>query len=351
MKTIVVKIGSSVIAPGGRLDSRLVNRLVKDILKVEESGYKVILVSSGAIASGLNALGLKRKPQDIHSLMAIASFGQILLMDIFNSKFKKYKRSCAQILLTWDDFDLRKRFVNIRTTIDKLLKMNIIPIINENDAVSSDEISFGDNDSLSARVAVLVEAQKLIMLSDVKGLLDGQKLIRKVAEITPKIISLARKEDKTHTSGGMLTKLEAAKMATSSGIKTVIAYGGTKQVISRIVSEKSLGTVFFPRQTKEKARKKWIASKKIKGKISIDQGAKSALLNKGKSLLNVGIVGVEGCFQKGDAVAVVDQQGKVLGWGLTHYSFEELKSRIKTKLEKAVIHRDNFTKSIEEKRA
>ena len=148
MKKMVVKVGSSVIAPKGKLDSKLISRIVKDILKAEKLGVKVILVSSGAIASGLNVLGLKRKPRDIHSLMAIASLGQILLMDVFNAKFKSYKRCCAQILLSWDDFDSRARFVNIRTTIDKLLSMNIIPIVNENDAVSCEEIRFGDNDSL-----------------------------------------------------------------------------------------------------------------------------------------------------------------------------------------------------------
>ncbi|MCF7908463.1 MAG: glutamate 5-kinase [Candidatus Omnitrophica bacterium] len=346
MKKIVVKIGSSVIAPKGKLNPALVNQIVRDILESESLGYKVVLVSSGAIASGVNALGLKRKPADIHSLMAIASYGQIVLMDTFNSKFKKYKRRCAQILLSWDDFDIRSRFVNIRTTIDKLLAMDIVPIINENDAVSCEEIRFGDNDSLSARVAVLVGAQKLIMLSDVEGLFDKTKLIKEVSQVTSDITSLAKKEDKTHTSGGMITKLQAAEMATSSGIRTIIAKGSIKSVISKIINGETLGTLFCPSQSTERERKKWIVSKKIRGKIFIDQGAKDALLNKGKSLLNVGIASVEGCFKKDDAVAVVDEQGKLLGFGLTHYPIEELKNKTKKKLAKAVIHRDNFTKSL-----
>lgn len=346
MKKVVVKIGSSVIAPKGKLDSALISRLVKDILKAEKLGVKVILVSSGAIASGLKVLGLKRKPTDIHSLMAIASLGQILLMDVFNAKFKSYKRRCAQILLSWDDFDSRSRFVNIRTTIDKLLAMKVVPIINENDAVSSDEICFGDNDSLSARVAVLVGAKELIILSDVEGLLDGSELIKEVPQITSQITSLARKEDKSHTSGGMLTKLQAAGMATASGIKATIAQGRAKEVISRIVKGKSLGTLFFPSGKKEKARKHWIASKKIRGKILIDEGAKAALLHKGKSLLNVGIVGIHGCFDKGDAVAIVDHKDELLGCGLAHYGSEELNNKRKEKLPKPVVHRDNFIEYI-----
>lgn len=343
MRKIVVKIGSSVIAPKGKLDTPLINRIVKDILRVEKKGFRVILVSSGAIASGLKALGYDKRPSDIYTLMAISSFGQIILMDIFNNSFKRYRRKCAQILLTWEDFDIRDRFMNVRKTIDKLLEMNIIPVINENDAVSHQEIRFGDNDNLSARVAVLVEAEELIILSDVEGLLDGKFLVKEVPRIDARIISLARKEDKTYTSGGMSTKLKAAEIATSSGIKTVIACGYKKEVISCILREEPLGTLFLPSQRKEKARKKWIASKKIKGRLYIDEGAKEALLNRGKSLLNVGIIDVEGNFKKGDAVAIVDRQGVILGCGLTHYAFEELKGLEKKRLEKEVVHRDNFT--------
>ena len=170
MKKIVVKIGSSVIAPGGRLDAALISHLAKDILDCEEQGYKIILVSSGAISSGMNALGIKRRPQNSHALMALSSFGQILLMDLINARFKKYGRRCSQILLTWDDFDNRKRYNNIRKTIEALFSMGIVPVVNENDAVSGEEISFGDNDRLSALVAGLVGAERLIILSDVEGL-------------------------------------------------------------------------------------------------------------------------------------------------------------------------------------
>ena len=178
MKTIVVKIGSSVIAPCGKLDKALIGRLVKDIVAVEQQGYRVILVSSGAIACGLNALGYKKRPQSTHTLMAISSLGQILLMDVFNEKFNKYKKMCAQILLTWDDFDVRNRFMNIRKTLQALFSLSVIPVINENDAVSHEEIRLGDNDCISARVADLIEADTLIMLSDVPGLLKNGAVVQ-----------------------------------------------------------------------------------------------------------------------------------------------------------------------------
>ncbi len=345
MKKIVVKIGSSVIAPGGRLDSSLIFSLIRDILAVEKKGYKVVLVSSGAIACGLNSLGHKRKPQDMSSLMAISSLGQIILMDIFNEKFKKYKRKCAQLLLTWDDFDDRKRFVNINHTIDKLLNMNIVPVINENDAVSHEEIRFGDNDRLSALVANLVGACELIMLSDIEGLLEGKILVKEVSKIDSAILGLAKTEDKTHTSGGMLTKLQAAGIAISSGIRTTIAYGRTKAVISRIIKDEKIGTRFIPSQAKEKARKRWIAfSKKAKGKIFIDKGAADAILCKGRSLLSVGIIKCEGSFKNGDAVYIVDEAGLLIGYGIVNYDSSSLKDAKLKKFEKEIVHRDNFVK-------
>ncbi|UCC94407.1 MAG: glutamate 5-kinase [Candidatus Omnitrophota bacterium] len=346
MKRIIVKIGSSVIAPQGNLDKSLIEKLVKDVVAVERGGYQVILVSSGAIACGLNRLGQRKRPQDTYSLMAISSLGQIILMDVFNEKFKKHKRMCAQILLTWDDFDTRRRFMNVRKTLDKLLAMNIIPIINENDAVSYEEIRLGDNDCISARLADLSEAEYLIMLSDVEGLLKGQELVREVERIDSEIVALAKKEDKTYTSGGMLTKLEAARIATASGIKTIIARGDTQRVISRIVGGERIGTLFVASRKLDKARKRWILfSKKVKGKVFIDKGAREAILYKGKSLLGVGIINVEGIFKSGDCVSVVDAQGMLLGYGVINYNSEDLGAVKQKKFEKEVIHRDNFVKT------
>ncbi len=343
MRKIVVKVGSSVIAPQGNLDSKLVGQLAKDVLLAERMGIKVILVSSGAIACGLHALGHKKKPADMHLLMAISSLGQIILMDEFNRQFKKLGLTCGQILLSWDDFEHRERFINIRKTIEHMLLLKAVPIINENDAVSSEEIKFGDNDRLSALVANLVEAEQLILLSDVEGLLDGKKVVKEVSGINAQILSLARIEDKTHTSGGMFTKLEAAKIATASGIKTTIACGRIKGIICHIAQGKTIGTLFLPASKKNKARKRWIAfSKKPKGAIIIDAGAKEAILNRKKSLLCVGIIRAERDFKRGDCVEVLDESRNILGCGLVNYSAQELINCRSKKFEKEAIHRDNF---------
>jgi len=347
VRKIVVKIGSSVIAPRGKLDSELVSRLVADILLVEKKGYKIILVSSGAIACGLNRLKLKNRPKDMHALMAISSLGQIILMDTFGAKFKDHERLCAQVLLTWDDFDNRKRYMNIRKTIEQLLEIKAIPIINENDVVSHEEIGIGDNDRLSAFVADLVGAEQLIILSDIEGLLDGERLVKEVTQIDDKIRALVKKQDKTHTKGGMDTKLQAATKANLSGIKAIIANGRRKDVISSIIKGDGIGTLFLPSHKIEKSRKRWIDSKQIKGLIIIDDGAKDALLNRGKSLLAVGIKRVELNFKKDDAVVVIDSQGETIGCGLVNYNSEDLKSVENKRFEKEVIHRDNFVKAVD----
>jgi len=345
MKKIVIKVGSSIIAPSGKLNHSLVEGLVKDILEAEKLGFKVILVTSGAIACGADKLGARKKPNDTAALMALASVGQIILMDAYAAEFKKHKKSCAQILLTWDDFDNRKRFLNAKNTINKLLSLDITPIINENDAISFDEIKFGDNDRLSALVGDLIRAQTLLILSDVEGLMDKGKIINTVAKIDEKISSLVTAKNKAFTSGGMLTKLEAGKIATCSGIKMIIASGHTKDVISRIVKGENLGTTFLAQDDICQARKRWIAfSKKVKGKIYIDNGAKEAILNSGRSLLCVGITKTEQDFKRGDSVEVLDEAGNILGCGLINYSSDELVGCRTKKFEKEVIHRDNFVK-------
>lgn len=348
MKKIVVKIGSSIIAPAGSLDNNRVNKLVSDVMRTQDLGHKVILVSSGAIACGAHTLGLAKKPTDAHSLMALASVGQIRLMNTYSDAFSKFGATCAQILLTWEDFDNRKRFLNARATIQKLLALNIIPIINENDAVSSDEIKFGDNDRLSALVADLVEADTAIILSDVEGLMDQGKVIACVPKMSSRLFSLVKAKKGAFTSGGMHTKLQAASTVTNSGANLVIASGAETDVITRIAQGASIGTTFMAAQNVQKARKRWIAfSKKIKGKIYIDDGAKLALLYKGKSLLGVGVIRVEGEFKKKDAVEVLDTQAGVLGCGVTNYSYEELKGACGKKFEKEIIHRDNFVRKDE----
>jgi glutamate 5-kinase len=246
MKTIVVKVGSSIIAPCGKIEIPLISALIQDIWEAEKLGYKVVLVSSGAIACGANKLGIKKKPSDKASLMALASLGQIILMDAYAKSLSGHKQACAQILLTRDDFDKRSRFLNGRNTINKLLEFNVLPIINENDAVSDDEIKFGDNDRLSALVADMACADILLILSDVEGLLDEGKLVPLVEKVDAKIFDLVKTKKSGLTSGGMHTKLQAAQTAAASGIKMVIASGREKKVISRVCAKEHIGTIFLP---------------------------------------------------------------------------------------------------------
>lgn len=344
MKKIVVKVGSSVIAPSGKLDCKLIANIVSDITETEKSGCKIILVSSGAIACGADKLGLKKRPQDAHSLMALASLGQIILMDAYQTAFRKHDKLCAQILLTWDDFDDRKRFLNARATLDKLLSMNVIPVINENDAIASDEIKFGDNDKLAALVSVLVGAEKTIILSDVEGLLDEKGQAKTIPEkMNADLYKLVKNKEGQFTSGGMATKLKAAEIVASTSASLHIACGNVKGIINSIVKGEQKGTCLLPAVKIEKARKRWIAlSKKIKGKIWIDDGAKEAILNKGKSLLCVGILKTELEFKKGDSVEVLDASGNILGCGLVYYSSHELINCRGKKFAKEAIHRDNF---------
>lgn len=346
MRKIVVKVGSSVIAPSGKLDHKLIASIVSDIIETEKLGYKIILVSSGAIACGADKLGLKMRPQDAHSLMALASLGQIVLMDAYQTAFRKHDKLCAQILLTHDDFEDRKRFLNARATLDKLLNMNVVPVINENDAISNEEIKFGDNDKLASLVNLLVGAEKIIILSDVKGLLDEKGEVKtSVEKIDSKIYGLVKSKTGQFTSGGMITKLRAAEIASQTGTNLYIAYGGEAGVINSIAKGEQRGTCILPAAKIEKSRKRWIAlSKKIKGKIWIDDGAKEAILNKGKSLLCVGIIKTEHEFKKGDSVEVLDANGNILGCGLAHYSSHELVDCRGKKFAKEAIHRDNFVR-------
>ncbi len=238
MKKIVVKVGSSIIAPGGGIDLVLISALAKDILEAQKQGAKVILVSSGAIACGASKLGLAKKPSDTHTLMALASLGQIILMDAYVKAFAGHNKSCAQILLSWDDFDSRKRFLNARKTIDKLLEMDVVPVINENDAVSDDEIKFGDNDRLSALVGDVVGAEMLIILSDIPGLMDeAGKVIEVVPKIDSEIYKLVRSKN------GKFTPLEKAADF-SRRLSSDKAGGGLMPPSAQTVRERSSLTGF-----------------------------------------------------------------------------------------------------------
>jgi glutamate 5-kinase len=305
-----------------------------------------VLVSSGAIFYGMSLLGLKSRPSQLAQLQAAAALGQIELMDIYRKGFGVRGIKCAQILLTWDDFNQRQRYLNAKSTIRALLESGIIPVINENDTVSTEEIKFGDNDRLSALVANLIEANILIILSDVDGLINNEKkeIMRIIDEITPQIKKMASPTDKNTCVGGMITKLEAGQIAIDSGIYCLIANGKKKDILSLALSQSEVaGTLFLPKKDRLEARKRWIAfGTKPKGKIYVDDGAKEALSKNFRSLLSPGIVGLEGDFVAEDAVSVVDTKGRIFAQGICAYSVEELRKIKGKRAKKEVIHRNNL---------
>lgn len=327
-KRIVIKIGTKVITSSQRaLDADRIKSLVAQIASIRDNGMDVILITSGAIGAGLWLLGMKKRPQDLAMLQASAAIGQNHLMHLYGEYFKNFKMNVGQILLTQEDFNDRTRYLNIKHTIEALLKHGAIPIINENDTVATEEIKCGDNDRLSGLVADLCGAHKLILLTDVDGLLgsDG-KVINIVDEITEGIAKLGGRSHCDLGTGGMATKLEAARAATGAGIECVIANGKSKDVLVRIVLDgESCGTTFKCRIGKYLAKKRWIAfSSTTKGEISVDDGARSALKEKNKSLLASGIVAVSGHFKPGDAVKITDRSGKEFAKGLSNYSYSDL---------------------------
>ncbi|MCX5705652.1 MAG: glutamate 5-kinase [Candidatus Omnitrophica bacterium] len=343
-KRIVIKIGSSLFySSKNELDANLVNEITGQISQLVREKKEVILVTSGAIALGMSILKLGERPKELATLQAAAAIGQHELMDIYRRFFKGRQLNCGQVLLTWEDFSSRNRYLNAKNTLLKLLELNSIPVINENDTVSTDEIRFGDNDRLSALVATLVNADLLIMLSDVDGLLDqDMSLIRVVDAITPAIKSLACPTKRKTSVGGMITKIEAAKIAVDSGISCVIANGRTDGVILSVVNDdQPTGTLFVSKKGLT-AKARWIAfGTKTKGKIFVDDGAKAALLNK-KSLLCVGVTDLEGNFVDGDVVSVRDRANVEFARGKVNVSAKVLEKVKGTRFDKEIIHRDNI---------
>ncbi len=347
-KRIVIKIGSSLFYSAKEAFRLSVfNHLVGQVKELIKQEKEIVIVSSGAIALGMQRLSLKTRPRELPFLQAAAAVGQNALMDYYTRAFKDNKVSCAQVLLTWEDFADRKRYLNAKNTLFTLLKLKSVPVINENDTVSTDEIKFGDNDRLSALVSTLINADLLIILSDVAGLLekDRKTIIRIVPEINSRIYALACPTDKKTCVGGMITKIEAAKITVDSGIPCVIADGQDNNIIMRLINDPlagELGTVFLPKKSCLAARKRWIAfSSKPKGKITVDDGAKLALFNK-KSLLCVGITAIEGEFEVQDVVSVRDKENCEFARGRVSLSDKDL-NRVKgLRYHKEIIHRDNI---------
>lgn len=330
-KRIVIKIGSSLIAESARVRAAWLRAMATDIAALHEAGKEVILVSSGAVALGRPHLGLGSGRLSLDEKQAAAAAGQPLLIQAWQQAFTPHELQVAQLLLTLDDSEDRRRYLNARATFTTLLQRKLIPIVNENDSVATAELKFGDNDRLAARVAVMLGADVLVLFSDIDGLYDQNprthsraKHIPLVGRVTPEIMAMAGGAASTLSNGGMRTKLEAATLATSSGCHMVIASGEEKHALAQLM--KHARATWFTATTKPQlARKDWIASSvEVRGSVTVDAGAAKAL-GQGKSLLPAGVRSVDGTFERGDMIAVKAPDGTVLGKGITAYSAAETK--------------------------
>lgn len=356
LKRIVVKVGSSVVATYKMSPKKArLKSLTEQISKVFGQGREVILVSSGAVVLGMGELKENKRPSDLAGLQACAAIGQAALMDMYREFFKSYKRKCGQILLTWDDFDNRARYINAKNTMEALLARGVIPVINENDTIATEEMKFGDNDRLASMVAGLVKADLLLILSDVDGLYDikdgNKKFFREIKEVTAEIegavLGKGVSDEKKHIArGGMSAKLEAIKVATKANIPAIIANGEMDNVLLRAIAGERVGTLFIESEEKIFARKHWISfGVKPKGVIKIDDGAKNVLLKGGKSLLLPGIIAWDGVFKKEDVVAIQDKDGQEIARGIINYSVGDLHKIADKKGKLEAIHYDNMVLS------
>ena len=333
--TMVVKVGTRVLTKAtGQLDLERIDLLAQDLHEVMVTGRKVVLVSSGAVGAGMGRLGLKNRPVDLAQLQAVAAAGQSLLVEAYERSLQKYGHHVAQVLLTAEDLDHRKRYLNARNTIQALLAFNVLPIINENDTVSVDELqtTFGDNDRLAAIVTNLIQAPLLVLLSDVDGLYDGDpaspdaKIVPTVESLGPEVLSLVRDAKTGLSKGGMASKLEAARQATNSGENVIIASGRKPGILRQILEGKQVGTAFLRHGQAVAARKRWIGyTVQPRGRLLIDAGARQAVEFNGGSLLAIGIVKVNGHFDKADVVAICDGEGQEFARGVSNYSSDDIR--------------------------
>lgn len=360
-KRVVVKVGSAVLTDGTGLDLGVIDNLCRQLSFLHRSGREVILVSSGAVAAGKKQLSLSDNERlGLKEKQALAAIGQSRLMQVYDETFCKYDIKIGQILLTHSDLSDRDRYLNVRNTLFTLFSFGVIPIINENDTVSVEELRFGDNDTLGALIANLIEADMFICFSDVDGLFNGDpktdpnaRQIYTVAEITPEVEKMADNTKSSLGSGGMLSKIKAAKMVAARGGASFIGPGHGQNVLERLFSGEMVGTFFLPKKEKMKSRKHWIAHVlRPKGALVVDKGAEQALKKFGKSLLPVGIVEVRGEFGVGDSVKILNDKEQEFAVGLINYSStdvnkvkglssEEIISRLGFKDSDEIIHRDN----------
>ena len=362
IQRIVVKVGTSTLTnENGHLDIEKIRKIVLELSNLQDKGYDVILVSSGAVGAGMGLLNINEKPKTLAEKQMLSAVGQVSLMQIYQTLFKEHNKIVGQLLLTKEEFSNRKRYLNMRNVCNAFLKRKIIPIINENDAIVSNalKIKVGDNDTMSALVSGLIDADLLIILSDIDGLYnknprkyEDANLIHIVGDINEDIKKMAGAEGSKFGTGGMVTKIIAAEMVTKIGTSLVIASGDEPKNITRIVEKENIGTLFVKKNKKISLRKYWLAYGPSKeGALTIDNGAKTALKN-GKSLLSVGIKSVEGTFDKGAIVEIEDLKGKVIATGISNYSSEEInlikgeqseniEEILGYKYDDAIIHIDN----------
>jgi glutamate 5-kinase len=361
-KVLVVKVGSSLVTREGRgVDAEAIARWAAQVAKLRQSGKSVVLVSSGAIAEGMQRLGWTKRPHSMHELQAAAAVGQMGLVQAYESAFRGHNLRTAQLLLTHADLADRQRYLNARSTLRTLLALGVVPVINENDTVVTDEIKFGDNDTLAALVTNLIEADALIILTDQPGLYESDPrknseavLVAQADADDPKLEAMAGGSASALAKGGMLTKVHAAKRAARSGAHTVIASGSEPDALLRIAQGERLGTLLTARTAPIAARKQWLADHlTVTGLLTLDAGATKALVRDGKSLLPIGVTAVSGDFARGEIVGCVDPEGKQVARGLVNYSAEETRrimrrpsGEIEAVLgyvdEPELIHRDNL---------
>lgn len=329
---VVIKIGSALLTNDGQgLDVESIGKWVEQIAHLRDSGKEVVLVSSGSIAAGMTRLGFSSRPKRVNELQAAAALGQMKLIGLYESYFVNHGLHTAQILLTNDDLSNRRRYLNARSTLRTLLSFGVIPIVNENDTVVTDEIRFGDNDTLGALVTNLVEADVLVILTDQQGLYDKNPRDHADARLIPyayasdeRLEGMASGGAGALGSGGMLTKIRAAQLAARSGADTLIVSGREHDVISRALSGEALGTWLQPEHGRLAARKQWLAGHlKSRGSLVLDAGAVKALRSGGKSLLPVGVLDAEGSFSRGDMVRCIDESGVLVARGLVNYGVAE----------------------------
>ncbi|HSV52642.1 MAG TPA: glutamate 5-kinase [Burkholderiaceae bacterium] len=361
-RRIVVKVGSSLVTNEGRgLDAVAIGEWCRQLAALVKDGREVIMVSSGAIAEGMKRLGWATRPHELNELQAAAAVGQMGLAQMYETKLRENSLGSAQVLLTHADLADRERYLNARSTLLTLLRLGVLPVINENDTVVNDEIKFGDNDTLGALVANLVEADVLVILTDQKGLYtaDPRKdstatFVHEARAGDPALEAMAGGAGSSIGSGGMITKILAAKRAAGSGASTVIAWGREPQALIRLVQGESIGTLLVAQTQKKQARKQWMADHlQLRGAVTVDAGAVAKLRDEGKSLLPIGMTAVEGEFSRGDVIAVRDTAGAEIARGLANYASAEARlicrkpsGEIERLLgfiaEPEMVHRDNL---------